>query len=73
MKKIFLIKHTTCYAICTQIEQYRFDENPLFRYHNHIMVNRAVTRKEAETLLELVRPNGNGDLCGGATLETIEL
>ena len=76
-KKIFLIKHSgfpDYWSICTKIEQYSFDpQQPLFTYHDHIMVNRKVTRKEAKQLLELVKHNGSGKLCGGSVLETIEL
>lgn len=80
MKNIFLVKFHSFhapffyYAICTNIVQYGFaPKQLLFTYHNHIMVNRKVTRKEAEKLLELVMHNGSGQLCGGASLETIEL
>lgn len=77
MKKIFLVKHSgfsDYYSICTKIVQYRFDpQQPLFTYHDEIMVNREVTRKEAELLLELVKRNGNGQVCGGEALEIKEL
>ena len=80
MKKIFLIKYNDFtapffyYAICTNIVQYGFDhERPAFKFDNHIMVNRKVTRKEAEKLLELVKHNGTGQVCGGPPVETIEL
>lgn len=54
------------WAIFTSRKQYRHDpESPLFEYENHIMVNRKVTRKEAELLLEVVKHNGSGKVCGG--------
>lgn len=62
------------FAICTKIEQYGFDpQNKLFKYHNHIMVNRPVNYKEAKMLLELVKHNGSGELCGGEVLEKEQL
>jgi hypothetical protein len=77
MKKIFLVKQKgfpDFWSICTNIVQYGFDpERLLFTYHDHIMVNRKVTRKEAEILLELIMHNGSGRLCGGEAEEIIEL
>lgn len=80
MKKIFLVKFSSFHApyfywtICTKIEQYGFDpQQLLFTYHDHIMVNREVTRKEAEMLLDLVKHNGRGKLCGGEAEEIKEL
>jgi len=79
MQKIYLVKFNSFqppyfyHAICTGITQYRFNEDPLFTYHKQIMVQRPVTRQEAEMIYELVKTNGTGDCCGGASLETIEL
>lgn len=61
------------WAIFTEKNQYRAGTDPLFVYKNLIMVKRKVTRKEAELLLELVKHNGTGELCGGDCELTEEL
>lgn len=75
-KKIYLaqLEGADYWSIFTSSVQYGYNiESPLFKYENHIMVNRQVTRKEAELLLELIKHNGAGTLCAGPCKSIIEL
>lgn len=75
MKKYYVVTlqgfiEDTLY-LCTNVEQYSFGENPLFKYNNYIQIKRVVTRLEAEFIYNTVIANSS--LHGGASLKTIEL
>lgn len=81
MKKIFLLTNEgftdTFYSICTGKTLYHKStqkgESDLYTHHNHILVQRKVTYEEALFLLNTVKHNGNGDVCGMQPKEEVEL